>query len=250
MEPFGDFRLLSLLLLAALLGAAQERAPLRSIVADHERPVAGTDACHSSTALAMFKHQIAYQRTEESDPLKGLSVIHLDVWQRGPLTGFYIREALQGFSPAVRDTYLFDEEDGLRGGGTCPVEKNWRACIEGFADSRGTAIEATTCATIINPRQIAAWEPSPNDKQKRRIARELRHEIEDQWGNPEKIVVRDFNLKDNQITIYMKTRDGEEYHGCNFRATRTPHCDGWHLFGQAPISSIRKSIFERSYVLK
>jgi len=107
-----------------------------------------------------------------------------------------------------------------------------------------------TCATTIDLRRIAAWEPSPNDEQKRQIARELRLEIEDQLGGTEKIVVRDFNLADKQLTIYIKTKDGEEYHGCDFRAVTTPHCDGWHLFGQAPISAIRKWIFARPYELK
>jgi len=198
----------------------------------------------------MLKHQIAYQRTQESDPLRGLSVIHADVWTRGPITGFYIRERMHGAVPTIRDTYLFDDQDGLRGGGTCPIEKDWRGCIEGFADPNRTRDKVTTCATTIDLRQIAPWEPSPNDKQKRQIARELRHDIEDQWGEAEKIVVRDFNLKDNEITMYMKTADGDEYHGCSFHPARTPHCDAWHLFGQAPISSIRKWIFAQPYTIK
>src|SRR5665213_614112 len=211
---------------------------------------AGTVACPDSTALGFLKHQIAYQKTEESDPLRGLSVIHVNVWMRGSLTGFYIHEQLKGFLPTIRDTYLFDEEDGLRGGGTCPVEIDWRACIAGFAGPEHTDDKITTCSTTIDLRRIAAWEPSPNDRQKRQIARELLREIEDQWGGAEKIVISDFNLKDNQITIYMKNEDREEYHGCDFRAMSTPHCDGWHLFGQAPISSIRQSIFARPYELK
>ncbi len=211
---------------------------------------ASTSDCPSPTAFGFFKHQIAYQRIEEYDPLQGLSVIHVNIWMRGSLTGFYIREQMKGALPTIRDTYLFDEADGLRGGGTCPVEKDWRACIAGFADPNRSDDRVTTCATTMDLRRIAAWEPSPNNQQKRRIARELRHEIEDEWGRAEKIVVRDFNLKDNQLTIYVKTRDGAEYHGCGFRSMRTPHCDGWHLFGQAPISSIRKWIFARSYELK
>lgn len=81
------------------------------------------DACPNSMALGMLKHQIAYQRTEEYDPLRGLSVIHLDVWMRGPLTGFYILEPMSGAVPTIRDTYLIDEKDGLQGGGSCPLDK-------------------------------------------------------------------------------------------------------------------------------
>jgi hypothetical protein len=69
-------------------------------------------------------------------------------------------------------------------------------------------------------------------------------------GRSGEIVVRDFNLKDNQLTIYMQNGDGEEFHGCGFRAMTTPHCEGWHLFGQAPISGIRKWIFAKPYELK
>ena len=64
------------------------------------------------------------------------------------------------------------------------------------------------------------------------------------------IVVRNFNLKDNQITMYLKMPDGDYYQGCDFDAIRKPHCDGWHLFGNAPNSGIRKWIFERPYRLK
>jgi hypothetical protein len=234
-----DLRALGLLLLAVVAGLAQENTHRSS----------GSPACPNSTALGMFKHQIAYQKTEGYDPLRGLSVIHADVWMRGSLTGFYIREKLKRALPTIRDSYLFDEEDGLQGGGSCSTEKNWRACIEEFAKPVSTG-DGVTCTTTIDIRKIPAWKPSPNDKQKRRIARELRREIEDQWGQADKIVIRDFNLKDNQMTIYMKTEDGDEYHGCGFRAMKTPHCEGWHLFGQAPISSIGKWIFARPYQLK
>lgn len=209
----------------------------------------GPGGCPDSARVKMLEHQIAYQRTEESDPMRGLSVIHADVWMRGRLTGFYIREPMYMAVPGIRDTYIFGE-DGLRGGGTCPIEKNWRVCIEGFADSGSAEANVTTCRLTIDLRHIPRWRPSPDSEQKRRIARELRREIEDQWGEAEKIVIRDFNLADNQLTVYVKTKDGEQYHGCGFRAMQTPHCEGWHLFGQAPISSIREWIFARPYKLK
>jgi hypothetical protein len=235
-----EFRASSLLLLAVVMGLAQENTRSPSV----------PSSCPNTTALGMFKHEIAYQKTEGYDPLRGLSVIHADVWMRGSLTGFYIREQLKGAIPTMRDSYLFDNEDGLQGGGSCRTETTWRACIEGFAKPISRKDGVTTCATTIDISRIPAWEPSPNDKEKRRIARELRREIEGQWGQAERIVIRDFNLKDNQITIYMKTEDGDEYRGCGFRAMKTPHCEGWHLFGQAPISSIRKWIFARPYQLK
>ena len=47
----------------------------------------------------MFKHQIAFERTEESYVFRGLHELHVDVWQRGPLTAFYVREKLSGAIP-------------------------------------------------------------------------------------------------------------------------------------------------------
>lgn len=204
--------------------------------------------CPNSTALEMFKHQIAFERSEGVAWWRGLAVIHTDVWMRGGLTGFYIRERLYRMDPGMRDTYIFDE-DGQHGGGSRPVDKNWQACIAGFAESDSAGGQVTTCKNTIDSRRIPAWRPSPNNAEKLRIARELRREIENAWGPMEKIVVRDFNLADNDLTMYFKTKEYEQYQGCWFRAMKTPHC-GWHLFGQSPISGIRKSIFARPYVLK
>ncbi len=206
--------------------------------------------CPDPSAVDFLKHQIAYQRTWDVDPVRGLSLIHMEVWMRGTLTGFYIRERLRGFAPNVRDTYIFDE-NGPTGAGTCAADKNWQRCIEDFVgefappDQR----QAITCSTSINTHSIPRWEPSPNDGNKRQIVRDLRREIESIWDGAQEIVVRDFNLKDNQIIIYLKMPDGEHYQGCGFHAARHPHCD-WHLFGQAPISALRKSIFDRPYRLK
>jgi hypothetical protein len=86
------------------------------------------------------------------------------------------------------------------------------------------------------------WKPSPNDQRKKRIADELRKQIEAhfQASEAQAIVIRDFKLMDNQITIYVKMPDGDYFQGCGFYANREPHCEGRHLFGQAPVSSIRK----------
>jgi len=48
----------------------------------------------------------------------------------------------------------------------------------------------------------------------------------------------------------LKMPDGDYFQGCGFHAMREPHCEGWHLFGQVPVSSIRKWIFEKPYRLK
>jgi hypothetical protein len=69
-------------------------------------PLQGADStpakCPNPVAFDSFKHQIAYQRTEELDPFKGMTELHADVWQRGPLTAFYVRHKLNGFVASVR----------------------------------------------------------------------------------------------------------------------------------------------------
>ena len=209
----------------------------------------GVAACPDPVVLDAFRHKIAYERQWEDRPLKGLSLIHADVWVRGTITGFYIREQLKYYASPVRMSYLFDV-NGPRGGGTCPITKDWRTCIEDFSADAHEAGPVTTCTTTLDVRSIPMWRPSPDSPAKRKIAQELRREIEQQWGDALEIVVRDFNLKDSEITMYLKMPDGDEYHGSGFHAMREPHCEGWHLFGMSPLSSIRKWVFDRPYRLK
>jgi len=206
-------------------------------------------ACPDATALQFFKHQIAYQRTLESTPFMGLPLIHTDVWVRGPIAGFCVHEQLKFNNPSLRTTYLFGEY-GLQGGGSCNVQKNWRQCIGDFAPLENRSDPVTTCKTTIDLSAIPAWRPSPNDQKKQKIADELGREIEARYQDADQIVIRDFNLLDNQITMYVKTPEGDYFQGCGFYANKQPHCEGWHLFGQAPLSRIRKWIFARPYKLK
>jgi len=206
-------------------------------------------ACPDPGALSLFRHQIAYETTEEAPPLRGQGLVHANVWMRGPVTGFYIREPLKGFVPKVRMSYLFGE-DGPIGGGTCSVEKDWRECLAQFADQSVSGFPIATCTATIDIRSIRPWEPSADDEQKRRVASELRLEIEAKWHGAQEIVIRDFDLKDPQIVMYLKMTDGDYYQGCGFHAGRERHCEGWHSFGQAPVSKLRRWIFARPSRLK
>ncbi len=209
-----------------------------------------TGACPDATALRSFKHQIAYERTLGSTPFVGLPLIHTHVWVRGPITGFYVRDEIKYFNdPSIRMTYFFGR-DGLQGGGSCTVGKDWGRCMEDFAPTENKSDPIATCTTNIDLRTIPAWRPSPNDQKKKKIADELRREIEARYQDADEIVIRDFNLLDNQITMYVKTPDGDYFQGCGFNANKEPHCEGWHLFGQAPLSRIRKWIFAKPYRLK
>lgn len=208
-----------------------------------------SSSCPDPVALDLFKHQIAYQRTEEYDPLKGLQEIHADVWERGDLTVFYVRERLNQAVPTIRGAYVIGNHEVLPTY-TCPVQQNWKECVEKNAGVVTLNPISRTCAIRLDMRAIPAWKPAPNDAAKQRIKDELRGEIEAKWPGVQEIVIRDFDLMDNDITMYLRMPDGDYYQGCRFHAMSEPHCDGWHLFGTAPVANIRKWIFEKPYKLK
>lgn len=160
-----------------------------------------------------------------------------------------MREQLKEFVSTVRMVYTVSKGE-TQGNYTCPAEQNWKNCVEKNAGPDALNYLPRTCAITLDLGTIPAWRPSPNDAEKRRVADELRGEIEAKWPGVQRIVIRDFNLKDNQITMYLKMPDGDYYQGCGFSARSEPHCEGWHLFGMVPNSSIRRWIFEKPYRLK
>ncbi|MBZ5496409.1 MAG: hypothetical protein LAP85_08400 [Acidobacteriia bacterium] len=211
---------------------------------------ASTPTCPDPVALERFKYFIAYERMGQEDPWRGLQQIHLNVWQQGRLTGFYMLEEVPGAVSTMRISYLFSE-DGPIGGGSCPAELDWQKCVVKYTyDNYRRGLPIRRCTTTIDLRTIPLWEPSPDNEEKRRVAAGLRKEIETKWHGVQEIVVRDFNLKDNGITIYMKTRDGDFFQGCEFHVTDKVHCDSWHSFGMISLPDLKKWIFERPYRLK
>lgn len=209
----------------------------------------GQTNCPTSVALDFFRHEIAYDRALETDSLQGLSLIHVRVWERGSLTAFYVEEPLRTFSPNLRLAYFVGAE-GPQGSCSCPIEQDWLKCVEASAGEEGANNVVRTCIATLDLSTIPAWEPSPDSKEKRRIADEIRREIEAEYPRAKEIVIRDFNFKDREIMIYRKVPDGDYYSACGFHAMHQPHCEGWHLFGMAPLSTIRKQIFDRPYRLK
>jgi len=205
--------------------------------------------CANPAVLDLFRHEVAYQRTEELNPLKDLRIANANVWQRGPDTAFYIRDPLSGFSPTIRLVYSFSEE-GFQGYFGCPIAQDWKACVQASFQFAGPHNQPQTCTKTIDLSGIPAWEPSPDSPEKRKVAAELLAEIEAQWSGAQEIVVRDFNLKDPQITIYLKLPDGDYVQGCSFHAATQPQCTGWHLFGMVPNSKIKQWVFEKPYRLK
>src|SRR5262249_29784063 len=119
----------------------------------------GTDStpatCPTAAAPDFLKHQISYQRAQEIGPFKRIQQVHADVWARGPLTAFYVRNTLNEFVPSVRMAYLFGKS-GPHGGGTCPVEKNWRECVADFAGREYANYVVETCSIDLDISTIPA----------------------------------------------------------------------------------------------
>lgn len=204
--------------------------------------------CPNATALDQFRYQIAYQRAWGEDPYKGLSLVHVDVWMRGPLTGFYMRGQTNKYG-GIREVDIFDER-GPHSGGSCAPGQDWRRCIERFAAKEYFDESTSTCTTMLDLRTIPAWRPSPNDDMKRHVAVELRMQIEVNWPNVEQIKVRDFNLGDPSLMVWLKLPGGDVFQQCDFHAMRTPPCENWAGFGMEPERELRESILKRSYRIK
>lgn len=211
--------------------------------------VSAENDCLSPVALDLFRHEIAYQRTEETNPVKGLTSINANVWERGPNTAIYIQTLLSGLAPTERLGYMFDE-GSMTGYLICPVAQDWKACVQASAPPAGSNQQLKTCTTTINLSDIPAWEPSPDSPAKRKLASELLAEIADKWPAAQEITVRDFNLKDPQITMVLKAPDDDYVQGCSLYVNSQPHCDHWHSFGMVPNSKIKQWVLEKPYRLK
>ena len=207
-----------------------------------------THECPDAYALDLFKHQIAYENTGQLHPFRDPPSIHVDEWTRGSVTVFYIRDYVKGaVPPNQRLLYMFDSK-GRNEPGVCLPDEAEDVCVDEVINL-GNADKAPTCTVTIDLRSIPPWKPSANDAAKRQIARELRAEIETLYPISKEILIRDFNVKDPQITFLIRA-ESDYFQGCSFQAKVKPHCDGWHLFGQVSRSSLRKWVLERPYRLK
>ena len=63
------------------------------------------------------------------------------------------------------------------------------------------------------------------------------------------IYMRDFNLNDPNIDIYLLSDKGEaEFQGCDFDPSKKPVC-GWHMYGMAPRESLLQNVMDVPYRL-
>ena len=166
------------------------------------------------------------------------------------------------YDPSLRPVWIFDPNSALTGA-NCSPGASWTDCAiyEGrHADQARPVLQAneefhyppagvtpTVCEYTLD---VPKWEPSPVSPEKRRIAAELLTEFRAfHYDDAREIVIRDFNLDDPEITAYITGAAGShEFQGCGFARNRKPHCT-WHMFGQAPVSSLRRHVMSRPYRL-
>jgi hypothetical protein len=219
------------------------------------RPAADSTPCPDPAIVAVFKHLIAYDSAVDRTPVRGLRSIDARVWARDGTTVFYLDQPLvadrysRDYYSRIRLAYVIDER-GLQTHLYCPTTQDWRQCVEKELGPAKSTILPRTCALKISATKISRWRPTPDGDVKRKVADELRQEIEARWIGAKGIIVRDFHLQDPQITMLIKMPDGDYFQGCAFRAGERPHCDGWHLFGMTPEAYLRERILEWPLRLK
>jgi hypothetical protein len=142
---------------------------------------------------------------------------------------------------------------------SCRADSSWSQCAEESVAFIATSVMPQTPTTNPNlpikggcdlSMTVEAWRPSPDNATKRRLAAELLKEVTDRWGSDiETVYVGDFNVDDPDLLFDVIDAEGRDnLQGCFFDASRQPHC-GWHMFGQSPVESLKRSIMKSPYKL-
>lgn len=134
---------------------------------------------------------------------------------------------------------------------------DWQNCVREYARSaegREAVQERSSAQTTVQTCQftlsVPPWMPSPDDAAKRKVAAEILGEVRKSLAvsRPKTIWLRDFNLDDPEIWMYITTSRYSTPQGCSFDRARIPHCN-WHMFGQTPEDWLRRQIMTRAYRL-
>lgn len=165
-----------------------------------------------------------------------------------------------GYAPGYTEVYIYVPQRRLDVI-SCPANATWVNCVADWVrnpqggivsgsekgHSTAAAPNVSTCEFTL---QVPAWKPSAEDERKKKLAAEILQELRDfNYNDARAVYIRDFNLDDPDIWIYVITREGSPaFQGCSFDPMRSPHC-GWHLFGQSPLDSLKQQIAERPYRL-
>ena len=181
-------------------------------------------------------------------------------------TRSYLRlETIPTSNYAVRQrpVYIFEGSQSLAQI-NCPADGAWTACLVDWERSRLDNNPASQGEhrqlkdhRILSTSQVCnftldvqPWQPSPDNQLKRKTAAEVAAEVREFLvEGVRSIIVRDFNLDDPDINIYIvDLRGKDQVLGCYFDGRRSPHCS-WHMFGQSPVESIIADILKMPYRL-
>jgi hypothetical protein len=130
---------------------------------------------------------------------------------------------------------------------SCPDE-DWVGCAtrtisKELASSGGAS---TACSIKID---VPTWHPSADTTLKKRLAAEILNEVRSSGYDPAKVVAKDFNVYDPDLTLMITDTEGNTMmQGCRLNAFGSPHCV-WHLFGQAPKDKLERDVMQMPYVI-
>ena len=169
------------------------------------------------------------------------------------------------YDPNLRPVSVFEGDAEVSAAeGNCPPDPSWIDCAvylstQANAPSRvvydgektlkypPSGVAASECEFVLH---VPRWEPSRDSPEKREMARQILGELRHfGYEDAKKIVIRDFNVQDPDITAYITDQSGRHlFQGCAFSRDLVPHC-GWHMFGQSPLAGLRREVMTRPYVL-
>lgn len=208
-----------------------------------------------SAAVAKVRAYLAYQNGRDGSTNKRM-VEHLSVLTIGNRVFLRTSSVPENFVTGSKIVYVYQPTRGL-GVMTCP-EDSWVACASEwnrnpdaggtFADTRQRTASPTGAPCDFD-LDVPEWMPSPETPQKKQLAAEILSEIVGNNLKYREVYVRDFNIDDPNIDIYMVNEKGEsEFQGCDFDRTQRPHC-GWHMYGMTPRDWLKQNVMERPYRL-
>lgn len=187
--------------------------------------------CVPRPVLQAFRHDIAFKRSYGAEDFRGFSAIHAAVWIVGDTVALYAREHPPASVAGLKLVYLFNAGQ-LAGGFSCAASDEVRSCLaKGMNLDVERIPERPVCQILIKLSNLAPWAPSPLSHEKIELIDQIRAEIQKQWDGATGIVIRNFNIQDNQLFMDLEYGKRHFYMGCGFSARFTPHCTGWHLFG-------------------
>jgi hypothetical protein len=212
-------------------------------------------------AVAELKAYLTYENGLGANKPKSESFSVLKIGDR---VFFRLTRRPPEFARGDRPVYVYDPPERMRGSLTCPADATWVNCVGDWVRNpqgssavvtgdqkrhySGEAPKEPTCEFRL---EIPEWKPSPDDAEKKKLAADILQELRNfGYTDLKAVYIRDFNVADPDIWAYVISWSGESYfQGCSFDAKQSPHCYGWHLFGQTPLDSLKKQIMARPYRL-